>query len=157
MKIFKYTLIISLIIVFSNCTGSDFVITNTLAYYADDDLTTVLSYVSKVDSDFTKLTDPKNIYIYSYFDINPQPIHSESPAYPETARRYGLEGGVWITMWVTNTGKVKRAYIVYSSHKMFNKPSLEAAMSWKFSPAKKDGEFVGSWVSVPFNYRLTQR
>ncbi len=86
----------------------------------------------------------------------PQPIpgSSPSPVYPEIARRAGVEGTVWVKIWVDKEGNAKKAMILKSDAPLFDEPAKEAAMKWKFTPAIMNNGPVAVWVSIPFKFRL---
>jgi TonB family protein len=84
----------------------------------------------------------------------PEIISNPSPKYPELARRSGIEGTVYIKMWVTKEGKVKQAEIIKSTSVIFDQNAIDAALSWKFTPAIMNNGPVSVWVTVPFKFRL---
>jgi len=77
-----------------------------------------------------------------------------SPAYPEIAKRAGVEGKVYIKALVDKEGKVKKAVILKSDAEIFNKDALEAVYQWVFTPALMNNGPVTVWVVVPFNFQL---
>jgi protein TonB len=87
---------------------------------------------------------------------NPIPGNSPAPVYPEIARRAGVEGTVWVKIWVDKEGNPKKAQILKSDAELFNQPAIEAAMKWKFTPAIMNNGPVAVWVSIPFKFRLNQ-
>jgi len=88
----------------------------------------------------------------------PQPIPGQSPppVYPEIARRAGVEGTVWVKIWVDKEGNPKKAQVLKSDAPLFEQPAVEAAMKWKFTPAIMNNGPVAVWVSIPFKFRLNQ-
>ncbi len=84
----------------------------------------------------------------------PVPISHPSPIYPEIARRAGVEGTVWVNMWVTKEGKVKQAVAIKSSAEILNQAAIDAAVQWTFTPAIMNNGPVAVWVSVPFRFQL---
>ncbi|KAB2923497.1 MAG: energy transducer TonB [Bacteroidetes bacterium] len=88
----------------------------------------------------------------------PQPIpgNNPSPTYPEIARRAGVEGTVWVKIWVDKEGNPKKAQVLKSDAELFNQPAIEAAMKWKFTPAIMNNGPVSVWVSIPFRFKLNQ-
>lgn len=84
----------------------------------------------------------------------PVPVVSPAPKYPEIARRAGIEGTVWIRIWVTREGKAKKAEILKSDSDLFDQPALDAAMHWVFTPAVMNNGPVAVWVSIPFRFKL---
>ncbi|MEW5800056.1 MAG: energy transducer TonB [Bacteroidota bacterium] len=85
---------------------------------------------------------------------DPVPITHPSPVYPEIARRAGVEGTVWVNMWVTKEGKVKQAVAIKSSADILNQAAIDAAVQWTFTPAIMNNGPVAVWVSVPFRFQL---
>lgn len=86
----------------------------------------------------------------------PVPVKSPPPAYPEIARRAGVEGTVWVKIWVDKEGKAKKAQILKSDAELFNQPAIDAAMQWVFTPAVMNNGPVAVWVSIPFKFKLNQ-
>lgn len=87
---------------------------------------------------------------------NPIPGNNPAPVYPEIARRAGVEGTVWVKIWVDKEGNPKKAQILKSDAELFNQPAIDAAMKWKFTPAIMNNGPVAVWVSIPFKFRLNQ-
>jgi protein TonB len=85
----------------------------------------------------------------------PQVIKKVEPKYPELAMRAGLEGKVWVKIWVDKEGKPKQVVILKSDAEIFNEPSVEAAKQFLFTPAYMNNGPVSVWVSVPFKFKLT--
>lgn len=86
----------------------------------------------------------------------PVPVSAPSPVYPEIARRAGVEGTVWVNMWVTKEGTVKKAVVLKSTAEILNQSALDAATRWTFTPAVMNNGPVAVWVSVPFRFQLTK-
>ncbi len=86
----------------------------------------------------------------------PQPLpgNAPPPIYPEIARRAGVEGTVWVKIWVDKEGNPKKALIMKSDAELFNQPAIDAAMKWKFTPAIMNNGPVSVWVSIPFKFKL---
>ena len=87
---------------------------------------------------------------------NPTPIKQVQPPYPEIARRAGVEGTVWVKIWVDKEGKAKKAEVLKSDAELFNEPAKNAAMQWVFTPAIMNNGPVAVWVSIPFKFKLNQ-
>ena len=86
----------------------------------------------------------------------PIPGKNPPPVYPEIARRAGVEGTVWVKIWVDKEGNPKKAQVLKSDQELFNEPAINAAMSWKFTPAIMNNGPVAVWVSIPFKFKLSQ-
>lgn len=76
--------------------------------------------------------------------------------YPDRARRLGLEGTVVLLLRVAADGAVMRVEVVTSSgHAILDLAAEEAAASWRFEPARRDGKAIAYDVRVPVEFRLT--
>jgi protein TonB len=87
----------------------------------------------------------------------PVPVKKVEPKYPELAMRAGLEGKVWVKIWVDKEGRPKQVVILKSDAEIFNEPSIEAAKQWVFTPAYMNNGPVAVWVSIPFRFKLADR
>ncbi len=89
------------------------------------------------------------------YEKEPTVVKKIEPKYPEIALRAGLEGNVFLKVWVTKEGKVKEAHIIKSDAEIFNQAAIDAALQWVFTPAVMQKGPVAVWVSIPFRFRLT--
>jgi protein TonB len=87
----------------------------------------------------------------------PVVVKKVEPKYPELAMRAGLEGKVWVKIWVDKEGKPKQVIVLKSDAEIFNEPSVEAAKQFVFTPAYMNNGPVAVWVSVPFKFKLSER
>lgn len=84
----------------------------------------------------------------------PMVLMNPSPQYPDLARRAGIEGTVYVKMWVGKDGTVKSAEVVKSSSEIFDQAAVDAAKRWRFTPAIMNNSPVSVFVTVPFKFRL---
>lgn len=89
------------------------------------------------------------------YEKEPTVVKKVEPKYPDIALRAGLEGNVFLKVWVTKEGKVREAVIIKSDAEIFNQAAKDAAMQWVFTPAVMQKGPVAVWVSIPFRFRLT--
>ncbi|HTY01349.1 MAG TPA: TonB family protein [Bacteroidota bacterium] len=87
----------------------------------------------------------------------PVVVKKVEPKYPELAMRAGLEGKVWVKIWVDKEGKPKQVVVLKSDAEIFNEPAIEAAKQFLFTPAYMNNGPVSVWVSVPFKFKLADR
>jgi protein TonB len=87
----------------------------------------------------------------------PVVVKKVEPKYPELAMRAGLEGKVWVKIWVDKEGKPKQVVILKSDAEIFNEPAVEAAKQFLFTPAYMNNGPVSVWVSVPFRFKLADK
>ncbi len=87
----------------------------------------------------------------------PQIIKQVIPKYPELAQRAGIEGRVIVKIWVDKDGKPHKAIVMKSDAEIFNQPSIDAAMQYRFTPAIMNKGPVAVWVVIPFTFKLKQQ
>ncbi len=81
-------------------------------------------------------------------------VKEVKPKYPDIALRAGLEGNVYVKVWVDKEGKVKKVVVLKSDAEIFNQAAIEAAQQFVFTPAIMQNKPVPVWVSIPFRFRL---
>lgn len=126
------------------------------------------TYASK--STVEEQDPPENIQV----DTMPRPTSPISPKYPESARKLGIEGEVWLKLVVDEKGNaskisVVRSHIIndekgseknvtskesYAALDDLTTAAIEAAKNWKFSPAVLNGTPTKVWVTLPFKFKL---
>jgi len=90
------------------------------------------------------------------FDVkNYQPVSKKAPAYPDQALDRKLEGDCTVAYGVNEKGKVENPQAQEDCHPMFVRPSIQAALNFKYQPRLVDGKPT----SVPnvkntFQYRI---
>ena len=95
-----------------------------------------------------------DIKIDESVEQEPTAVKQVQPKYPDIALRAELEGTVYLKVWVTKEGKVKKAVILKSDAEVFNQAAQDAAMQWVFTPALQQKKPVDVWVAIPFRFRL---
>jgi periplasmic protein TonB len=88
------------------------------------------------------------------YEKAPEPVKQVVPKYPDIAMRAELEGTVYLKLWVTKEGRVKKAVVLKSDAEVFNQAAIDAAMQWVFTPALQQKKPVDVWVALPFKFRL---
>lgn len=91
------------------------------------------------------------------YEKEPVVVRKVDPKYPEIALRAGLEGNVYVKVWVDKEGKVRKAVVLKSDAEIFNQNAIEAAQQWVFTPAVMQKGPVSVWVSIPFRFRLSNK
>ncbi len=92
---------------------------------------------------------------YVAVEKEPVIVKSVEPQYPEMAVRTGLEGKVWVKIWVDRDGKPREVDILQSDAEIFNAPAIEAAKQFVFTPAYMNDGPVSVWVTFPFKFELS--
>lgn len=92
------------------------------------------------------------------FEVAPQPLpdFSPQPAFPEMAQRAGVAGKVTAQVYVDKKGEVKKWRIVQAKpEKLGFEEEVEKVLpKWKFTPAIQQGNPVGVWIAIPFNFKV---
>jgi TonB family protein len=94
---------------------------------------------------------------YVPYDQAPEVINQEQPKYPALALKAGLEGTVWVKLWIDTTGRVLQVYVQKSDAQVFEQSAMDAARQWRFKPAIIKGKPIATWVSIPFRYKLADK
>lgn len=81
-------------------------------------------------------------------------IAKTDPRYPPEALRAKTQGNVYVRALIAPDGRVRRALILKSDDTIFNRPSLEAALKWRFEPPVVAGRSAAVWVYIPFRFRV---
>ena len=88
-------------------------------------------------------------------DRAPKKVADVPPVYPEILKSMGREGLVVLEAIITTEGNVDIVRVLESSHRLFEKPAIEAAERWKYEPAIVDGELAAfeMTLTVQFQFR----
>jgi len=103
---------------------------------------TIILLVCKINSQDDKPPECKNIDKVGAW-IN----------YPDSAKKYGIEGRVTVKLLVGLHGEVIKTGVM-TGPEIFYEEVKRVSMLLKFTPAKHNGEFVKCWVTVPFNFKI---
>ena len=95
-----------------------------------------------------------DIFDINAVDTKPQPRKQASPNYPIAAKRQKLEGYALAEFVIDENGNVINIQIKQSSNPIFEKPTIDAIRSWKFTPGEKDGRKVKTRtrIKIPYNF-----
>lgn len=99
--------------------------------------------------------------------VSPQVIHIVEPTVPEAAKKANIKAEIWVEFLVDKQGKVEEAtitrIILYDQEtgetKRLNsinygltEATLNAALQWKFRPARNNGQPVKAYSRQVFTY-----
>lgn len=90
---------------------------------------------------------------YLYVEELPEALERPAPAYPDEARRAGIEGTVTVQALVDREGVVRDARVVRGIPPL-DEAALRAVRQWRFRPAKSNGRPIAVWVAVPIRFSL---
>jgi periplasmic protein TonB len=77
------------------------------------------------------------------------------PSYPASARRLGIEGTTLLRVYVAADGQVTDVQVDTSAgHPDLDRAAADAVRRWRFEPARRGTEPVGTWVRLPVQFVL---
>jgi TonB family protein len=84
----------------------------------------------------------------------PRAVYAPDPEYSEEARKAKWQGTVVLWVVIGPDGKPRDVRVQRSLGMGLDEKAIEAVRTWKFDPAKKDGQPVAVQVNVEVNFRL---
>lgn len=88
-------------------------------------------------------------------DVSPTFLSGETPEYPDTMRNHGIQGRVRVQMVVGKDGSVESASVTSSSgYGALDAAAVEAAYTYQFEPAEKQGIPVRCYATKTFVFGL---
>jgi periplasmic protein TonB len=84
----------------------------------------------------------------------PRALFSPDPEYSEEARKAKYQGTVVLRMVVGPDGRARDIQVSRSVGMGLDEKAIEAVRTWKFDPARKDGQAVPVLISVEVTFRL---
>jgi protein TonB len=111
-------------------------------------------------TDFTGLEKKADIEMapprFVAYEVAPEPLNPKiiSDYYPEVARRLGIEGKLFLEIWVDKKGTVRQVIIKKPLHPAIDEEVRKRAYQLKFSPAMQRDKPVDVWISFPVTFKL---
>lgn len=87
-------------------------------------------------------------------DNPPRTRLQAAPLYPYDARREGRSGEVLVEFTVDESGRVREARAVRSTHAGFEDAALRAVARWVFEPGRRHGRVVAFRMAVPIVFNV---
>lgn len=82
-------------------------------------------------------------------------IEPKAPKYPAEEQRLGIEGSVMLVIEVGTSGELLGVVVEKSSgNSNLDEAAVEAAQSWRFEPAMRDGKAIVSKTRIPVDFNL---
>jgi TonB family protein len=85
--------------------------------------------------------------------VPPKLVSSGLPNYPTLAKRAGAEGDVKIRAHVDTSGHVDSMIVMPGSPILLQEAAMRALLTWKYEPAKLNGQPVSANVEVTMRFR----
>ena len=105
-----------------------------------------------------KVVEEEPVYFVAVEEM-PEPIGGiaeiqKKIIYPESAKRAGVEGKVYVLAFVDESGSVTDAKIIKGIGAGCDEAALDAVRKTKFKPGKQRGKAVRVQVSIPIVFKL---
>jgi len=84
----------------------------------------------------------------------PRAIYAPDPEYSKEARKAKFQGTVVLWMIVAPDGRAHDVRVMRSAGMGLDERAIEAVRTWRFDPARKDGQPVAVQISVEVSFRL---
>ncbi|MCY3765505.1 MAG: M56 family metallopeptidase [Gemmatimonadetes bacterium] len=91
------------------------------------------------------------VYDIEDVDEKPHPVQISAPDYPEDALNRKIDGVVQLKFIVNVDGSVSDVTVL-KGPEIFHKAATDAALQWRFRPAKHRGKVVPAWCTTPMSF-----
>jgi protein TonB len=82
-------------------------------------------------------------------------LNNPPPAYPALSRRLGEQGRVLLRVRIEPDGTASAAEIRTSSgYERLDQAALQAVLSWRYVPGKRNGVPEAMWFLIPIQFEL---
>lgn len=99
----------------------------------------------------------KHKYMMMQYDETPEVIKSAVPVYPESMRKKGIEGRVYICTHVDVYGKPTSVHVAKSSgYESLDSSAMVAAKQYQFKPIMIENKPIETTIKIPFDYKLNK-
>lgn len=91
------------------------------------------------------------------YEVAPKPLNErimQQGTYPEIARRLGIEGKLYLELWIDTKGTVRNVIITKPLYPAIDKVAKERAYQLKFSPAMQNDKPVAVRLAYPVIFKL---
>jgi protein TonB len=90
------------------------------------------------------------------YQVAPEPLNQEimQGIYPDVARRLGIEGNLYLELWIDTKGTVRNVIIKKALYPAIDKVAKERAYQLRFSPAMQNDKPVAVRLAYPVVFRL---
>ena len=86
-------------------------------------------------------------------EVDPTPIVTVQPTYPEAAKQAGVSGKVILEVEIDAQGNPVNVWVLQSVPQL-DGAAVEALRGWKFTPAKRYGNPIAVRVTIPVDFHF---
>lgn len=128
----------------------------TLSLSDDSTLTEVMTVEQSADLAQEEQTEEMGPPRFMAVEVFPVCTYRPAPSYPDLARQAGVEGVVTLWIYVNADGTVADVQLYNSSGvSSLDQAATSAAWNTRWSPARNNGQPVGVWTSLSYNFELS--
>jgi TonB family protein len=98
--------------------------------------------------------DPNRIYNIGGEILEPVAVRRDPPRYPQWDMRNGTEGDVILRLTIGRSGAVENAEVIRSVNQRLDAEAARAAKTWRYQPARLDGQPVRVYKIVSIRFAL---
>ena len=104
-------------------------------------------------TEFIETGDIEEIFELRDLDRTPKAVFQVEPQYPYELKQAKIKGWVLLEWIITESGSVKGAKVIQSSHDAFNRPAIDSVLKSKWMPGEISGKAVPTRVrqKIMFN------
>ena len=113
----------------------------------------VQEVVKETDKYVLRVGRRVDVLAYDEVEVKPHPIDIVTPAYPEEARKKKIEGKVTLQVVVNEDGSVSDVKVL-EGPEIFHQATIDAALQFRFRPAKHNGKAVPVRMIMPIEFSL---
>jgi protein TonB len=84
----------------------------------------------------------------------PRAIYDPDPDYSEEARKAKFQGNVILTLIVDQQGRARDIHVSRSLGMGLDEKALETVRTWRFEPARKNGQAVAVQMNIIVSFHL---
>lgn len=108
------------------------------------------------DTEITESKKIKNIRGLEPIIVDPEPLNIDKLNfhYPKELQSAGIEGTVFLELWIDKEGNVINVILMESAHPDLDRIAVENAWKIKFSPAMEKDKPVARRMGFPITFKL---
>jgi periplasmic protein TonB len=85
-------------------------------------------------------------------DVAPTALHVVKPTYPPFALQLRVSGTVILDVLISEKGQVLQVHVIRGVRAGVTEAALSAVRQWTFTPARKHGKAVRTWMVIPMPF-----
>ncbi len=116
----------------------------------------VQEVVQKIDKYVLRSGRRVDVLEYGEVEVEPHPMDIVTPVYPEEAKKKKIEGKVTLQVVVNVDGSVSDVRVL-EGPEVFHQAVIDAALQYRFRPAKHNGKAVPVRMIMPIEFSLDSK